>query len=1148
MTQRNPLGSVSPGPVAALPPLLLAVALLVAPLARAQLTQSAPVEQPATAPTRQIPAALPTVAELDARVTQIEADAELAPDIRSELIATLRKVQDQLRAITTWSDKAAESTAAIQRAPSELDELRTQLAEAEKPAPKIDQSLPLDQLTPQLAQEESALRDAQAEVDRRSAEERTRAERRQQLADLIAAANQRLAAGEAALPGPPAAIHPALADARQTLSLATAEAARTEIRAYEEELRAIVARAEHPAVRSQLAQTRKTRIESRVSALRELVSTKRQVDIARQQAAADESVLDSDPPAIRSFAEQTAAMIQERARLAARIDGVRSTIAATDKRAADFKRVFERVQQMVRDPNLADLIGPAVAGLRQRLDELRTLEREIRADQVALSDAVRRQSDLADERLELADLDARVAELLETQIGPASQQANLQSRTRRLVETRRRAVDELYRDYETFIEQLGGMGLLQARRTLHANLSLAHDFAARLTLWYRSDDPITATRPPHAPQRLLGRAPALLQHTVADITANPAAWILLLAGILVVLRTQWLFRGRLRQLASRVAKVQTDSFAWTIRALPHTIALALPATLALVWIAWRLGEIAINAPAPDDMLARAISQGAWAAATLTFPLAFIRQLCRPAGLGDAHFRWDASNLAKVRSRLILFTPLALGLTFCTHAANAIEEPDWREFVGRLAFLALMLLIALFVETLVRPTSGLFANALRRKQHGRIYHTRWLWYLAIVAIPIALLIASSVGYHYTAQELYRRCLATLWLILAIVLLYALASRALFVARRQLALEQARKKREAMTADAARNDPDAAPKVEVTEERLDVVTLGEQSQQLLRSVSTLATLLGAWLIWSDLLPALGFLQSYTLWTDTSRAIEVGGATQFEKVTALDAAQAILYGVLTYLLVKNIPALLEITLLPRITADHGARYAISAVTRYVIVLVGILVISAELGFGWSRVQWLAAAITVGLGFGLQEIFANFVSGLILLFERPVRVGDTITVNNVSGVVTRIRIRATTIMDWDRKELVIPNKDLVTGSVVNWSLTDRSLRLIIPIGVAYRTDLRLATRLLEEVAAANPRIADDPAPKGYLISFNDSNVNIELRCYLKDLDDIVIARSELMTAIADAFRAENVEIAFPQLDLHLRALPPDRALPLAK
>jgi len=186
---------------------------------------------------------------------------------------------------------------------------------------------------------------------------------------------------------------------------------------------------------------------------------------------------------------------------------------------------------------------------------------------------------------------------------------------------------------------------------------------------------------------------------------------------------------------------------------------------------------------------------------------------------------------------------------------------------------------------------------------------------------------------------------------------------------------------------------------------------------------------------------------------------------------------------------------------------------------------------------VQWLVAAMTVGLGFGLQEIIANFVSGLIILFERPIRMGDVVTVGNVTGRVSRIRTRATTIIDWDCKELVIPNKEFITGQVVNWSLSDQVLRLVIRVGIAYGSDTRKAGRILLDVAKGNSRVLPEPKPKAFFQEFGESSLNFELRTWVKDVDDWMVGRHELHQAIDDAFREAGVEIAFPQRDIHVRS-----------
>lgn len=186
-------------------------------------------------------------------------------------------------------------------------------------------------------------------------------------------------------------------------------------------------------------------------------------------------------------------------------------------------------------------------------------------------------------------------------------------------------------------------------------------------------------------------------------------------------------------------------------------------------------------------------------------------------------------------------------------------------------------------------------------------------------------------------------------------------------------------------------------------------------------------------------------------------------------------------------------------------------------------------------GKLQWLAAALTVGLGFGLQEIFANFVSGLIILFERPVRIGDTVTIGSYSGTVSRIRIRATTVTDFDRKEVIIPNKAFVTERLINWTLSDTVTRIIIQVGVAYGSDLDKVKTILMKAAKDNPKVMTEPEPVVLFTEFGASTLNHELRFYVRTLGDRNIAIDEVNRAIDRLCNENDINIAFNQLEVYL-------------
>jgi potassium-dependent mechanosensitive channel len=276
---------------------------------------------------------------------------------------------------------------------------------------------------------------------------------------------------------------------------------------------------------------------------------------------------------------------------------------------------------------------------------------------------------------------------------------------------------------------------------------------------------------------------------------------------------------------------------------------------------------------------------------------------------------------------------------------------------------------------------------------------------------------------------------------------------------------------------------------------------------------------WWVWVDVFPSMGILNQWQLWSTT-----VGDRTV--PITMANLVSSLAIGTLTWIAMRNIPGLLEMTLLQRLPIDNAGRFAYSTLARYTIVVVGLASAANTIGIGWQKVQWLATALTFGLAFGLQEIFANFIAGLIILFERPIRVGDMVTIDNVTGVVSRIRIRATTIGDSDRKEYIVPNKEFITGRTLNWTLSDTINRIVINVGIAYGSDTELARDLLLKAAHNHPAVLRDPEPSASFEEFGDSSLKLVLRCFLPNLTERTRVIHELHTAINRAFAEHGIEI----------------------
>jgi potassium efflux system protein len=264
-------------------------------------------------------------------------------------------------------------------------------------------------------------------------------------------------------------------------------------------------------------------------------------------------------------------------------------------------------------------------------------------------------------------------------------------------------------------------------------------------------------------------------------------------------------------------------------------------------------------------------------------------------------------------------------------------------------------------------------------------------------------------------------------------------------------------------------------------------------------------------------------------------VEGVAQQVPVTAANLGLVLVILFVATAAAKNLPALLEILLLQTESVSAGGRYAIKTLASYGITVAAFLLAFSTLGLNWGQVQWLVAALGVGIGFGLQEIVANFISGIIILFERPVRVGDIVTIGETTGVVTNIQIRATTIRNWDKQELLVPNKEFITERLLNWTLTDQQNRISIPIGIDYGSDTRKALSILSQIAEQHEKVLDDPAPLISFEAFGESSLTIVLRCYLSALDGRIGVVTELHQAIYDRFREEGIGMAFPQREVHL-------------
>ena len=626
--------------------------------------------------------------------------------------------------------------------------------------------------------------------------------------------------------------------------------------------------------------------------------------------------------------------------------------------------------------------------------------------------------------------------------------------------------------------------------------------------------------------------PARWRAVGADVAARAGRKPLTSLFALLLPYGLWKLRGPLRRLElandARVGDVGRDAYHVTPLALGYALLRTLPLPAFLAACAALLS----GASSPHPFTA-ALVPALLTLAALLAVLGLFRSASRPGGLFERHFGWDEAAAARLHADLHWFLRLEALAAFAFAFTASGVHPDLHRGIGTLAFVAASVGLALFAWRLLDPRRGTLVVALGR---GAGSVPLGLACLVLVAAPLGVGLLPLAGWLDAGVELQSRVFRSAVALLGTVVVYGVAMRLYAVAWRRFALRAARERRRRIEAERAQRSlsagsGEAMPSV-AADAGPDPELVGAQARATLQGVSILV--LGAWLwvVWSPLLPALGIAEELVLWRGTS---VLDGVETVHAVTLWDVATALLLFVGGALAARNVRGLLEVGLFQRLRLDPGARFAIVTIAGYALIGVALVAGAARLDIDWSKLQWIVAALGVGLGFGLQEIVANFVSGLIILFERPVRVGDTVTIGQLSGTVSAIRIRATTITDFDNREVMLPNKSIITENVTNWTLHDETTRLVLSVGVAYGSDIEAVRAALLGVAESHPDVLGKPAPTVFFVAHGDSALLFETRAFVDSPAKRLPVTHDLNAAANAALAAIGVTIPFPQVDVHV-------------
>lgn len=607
--------------------------------------------------------------------------------------------------------------------------------------------------------------------------------------------------------------------------------------------------------------------------------------------------------------------------------------------------------------------------------------------------------------------------------------------------------------------------------------------------------------------------------------------LLLAASLLVVgisISSRRRYRALLARSASKIGKVTQDHFRLTFYTVFWSVLIATP--LPLVWVTLGYGL----QHAWPYRIAVALGDGITATAPFLWALMISASLARPDGLFIAHFRWPTASVSRAMKYYSLTFGAIVPLSTLLIAFANLEERHLYAILGRLCFILICVALSIAMVSLKRAGIPLH---LDKQGNGDNMLNRLLWNLMIV-IPLFAALASCVGYLATARALLTRLETSVAIWFSLLVVYYIIRRWMLIQRRRIAFDRARTRRAEILANRARGDEERETALQnsdtsdIEEPVIDLDAISARSLQLVRSILTLIAFISVILLWSEIHSAFSFLENIHLWDATTT---IQGVENIQPITLVSLIIAVLVLIITLQLVRNMPALLELALLQHMNLTPGSGYAITTLTKYVLILVGVLTACSILGIEWSKLQWLVAALGLGLGIGLQEIFANFISGLMILFERPIRIGDTVTIRDLTGSVTRINTRATTITDWDRKEIIVPNKAFITEQFINWSLSDAITRVVLTIPAPADIESERVRAILQQAAECCSYVLDTPPPEAFLVDIQQGIQLFELRLFAAEMGHRMPLRHEIHRLVLEGFAAQQIKLPFPPFQVRI-------------
>ncbi len=1085
-----------------------------------------------------------TQIEIESAIAKVQQNTTLSENDKQQALADLTDAQDLLNRAQAQADQASEYENQALLAPNRISTINETIERTKTQSQAFNINRPIVELNNQLLLDLADQTRIQASIGKTQTQQTGLSLRPNEIAQALSALRADKAAIAESMSDKANLELEVLAYSKYLKRLANIEKLTATIEALERELSTVPAR--QKLIEAQLNQLvlQNKQLSERITELRGV--------LAVSQTSKIEKIIEQSYMQLEAVKESSilVAIAQENLDLAKAIERLQDSANQNEKNTSTLRIQLAEVQQssqiverVLATGKVTDELGELLRRLRASLPK----EALIEARKATIEeDAVRHQLNviLWQERLRnLTDLPQAALQLLEqykphkntaSKVNPEPQFSQFEIQSAQTLATSRHALllelieKSIYQSERIIDEKLIINQLLFTTQSLNDSLErrliwLPSNSGQIGQLWANLQNSLKWLLAPNSWGQLLNK----LYHSLLSLPIVP---VLLLCLALIIAFQRLRIKRTLWSLVDRVANVGKDTYLTTPLALLLTLVLALPLPLFLYALA-----LVISKGSEPTSFSYAIGVALGTVSNIGLALLFFRSMSRKEGLFEKHFGWSDTSRKKLRSMLTWFVWLQCIAAFAFAVSVASGNVEMRYSLGLIAFTLGSIGIAIFSYQFFTPKNGVAATIVAKESTS---------VLTLFAFPIVFLSPLGIGllplfgFFDTAVELQSRVFASGILLVLAAVIYGVILRIFLVSFRRYILKKAHisaitLEEEKERAKAQNNSNDnTIESAAQTDKSINEEELMAQSRAVIIWTTGLLFVGGLWFVWRPILPALGIIDDIVLWQEI---IIVDGVEVNTGVTLWNIIVSLALVIGGFVAAKNIRGLMEISFFERLEMDTGARYATMTILGYVLIATGTMLGFSQLGIEWSKLQWVVAALGVGLGFGLQEIVANFISGIIILFERPIRVGDLVTIGDLSGTVSNIKIRATTITDFDNREVLLPNKSIITENVTNWTLKDPITRVIIKIGVAYGSDIDQVRDLLLEVVQKHDAILKQPLPQVLFLEHGDSSLNFEVRIFVSSPQERLPLTHSVNTAINKILAKHNIAIPFPQRDVHI-------------